>query len=171
MESLQSLRELSMANCDVFVWPEEFWNFSSLEYLDVSQNFFTGLLGPWFSSMKKIRVLNASDTESASMILNISDIWNVESLEVLNLSFTRNLDEIPQQDYLSNIMRLPNLIVVDVDGMNITDISPLADINMHETLEVLYISDELHGFSNISTLLSNFNCTGQDRVTCERVQF
>jgi Leucine-rich repeat (LRR) protein len=136
---LIKLQDLDISNNKITTLSKDIGNLKNLEYLDLSNNSvwseekgYSSLSIPIeIKKFKKLRYLNLSDVKLKTLP---KEIWELQSLEVLNLGFHDSSISIPKE-----IGNLINLIHLELK--NLSNIELFAEIGNLVKLEYLKIKD------------------------------
>lgn len=110
---LQSLRNLSLNNCYLFFIPTSISNLKYLERLEVENNYLNEI--SW--SIRKLRFLkelNASKNDLDTLQL---DLIGLKQLEVLDLSYNKNIEEKIALQIISALPSMKELIIQGWDSI------------------------------------------------------
>ncbi len=136
---LIKLKDLDISNNEILVLSKDIGNLENLEYLDVSSNliwhedsnYSSFSIPEEIKKFKKLRYLNLFDIKLKTLP---KEIWELQSLEVLNLGFHDSSIIIPKE-----IGNLINLIHLELK--NLSNIELFAEIGNLVKLEYLKIKD------------------------------
>lgn len=157
LSKLKTLRKILLAGNDFTFFPRELTNCSSLEYLDISENYYLREIPPEIGKLTNLRYLNLYGVYAPSipkeisklvkldtLLLSTDSLTNTDvlmtSLSSLHLSYLK-LTQLPGNKVPSQIGKLTTLKELDIHGMTINNLPPeLVNLRQLKRLDMSQIS-------------------------------
>ncbi|MFS8013124.1 putative leucine-rich repeat-containing, plant-type, leucine-rich repeat domain superfamily [Helianthus anomalus] len=143
---------LSLASCDLKVFPVSIRALTNLQYLNLSNNDIQGHIPDWIEEIGKIRllVLDLSNNSITGTIPNVYEDWS--ELEGFVLNGNRLQGKVP-----TSLHNCQNLKIIDLGNNQLSDTFPgwLGDLPKLQTLVLR--SNNFHGDINVTSSKLKFS--------------
>ncbi|KAL7590099.1 hypothetical protein Lser_V15G36027 [Lactuca serriola] len=157
INTLPSLQELHLASCGLTQFPSEPTrvSFTSLMVLDLSNNFFEGLLPGWVFSLRKLTMLDL--TRCFIRGVNLGSQGGFDNMLSLRTLLVSTNTFVNTSSLLNGLSSLRNLRFLDVSGCHISDpiLGKLQNMShiVHLDLSYNYIVEEIpKSFSSLCNM-------------------